>query len=75
LKFGRKWHTAKKLHPVWDASLQDAEARRAIPVSTDRCIPPGCSEAKSGTLYDNHIILMRLLCKINNKFGFFKIKH
>jgi len=37
-------------------TLQDAEARMTIPVSTERCIPLGCSEAKSGTLYDGHIL-------------------
>jgi hypothetical protein len=42
------------LHPVRDASLQDARGMGAMPVSTDRCIPPGCSETKSGTLYYNH---------------------
>ncbi|MDR1782905.1 MAG: hypothetical protein LBR13_01395 [Dysgonamonadaceae bacterium] len=45
------------LHPIRDASLQDTEERRAILVSTERCIPMGCREAKLGTIYDNHINL------------------
>jgi hypothetical protein len=36
-----KTNTAFSLHPVRDASLQDAGARGAMAVSTERCIPYG----------------------------------